>query len=59
MEKVPNVILPEEVKQKSARYNKTQNAIEATDLHKLYKESGAQFKMTFSEFKRKHKGKKK
>jgi biopolymer transport protein ExbD len=54
----PKVFLPETVKQKFARKNKIQSAIQITELHKYYIESGAQFKMTFSEFKRKHKGKK-
>lgn len=53
----PKVFLPETVKQKFARKNKIESAVKITELHKHYIESGAQYKMTFSQFKRKHKGK--
>jgi hypothetical protein len=56
--KVPIDIRPESSKQKTIRDINTYNAMKATELHKYYIESGAQFTMTFSKFKRKHKGKK-
>jgi hypothetical protein len=45
-------IRSETSKQKAVWSNRVDKAIQATELHKYYKESGADFKMTFSEFKR-------
>lgn len=39
-------------KQKVVWSNKVDKAMQATELHKYYKESGAEFKMTFSQFKK-------
>ena len=55
--------LPKELKSQRSKQNyiwkeHIKKAMKATELHKHYKESGAQFTMTFSEFKRQHKGKK-
>ncbi len=51
-------IRSEKSKQRAVWCNKVDKAMQATDLHKYYKESGAEFKMTFSNFKKLvHKGK--
>jgi hypothetical protein len=56
--KVPMEIRSEKSKQRAVWCNKVDKAMQATDLHKYYKESGAEFKMTFSNFKKLvHKGK--
>lgn len=57
VKKIPDEFMTEISKQNSARARSAYNAMKATELHKYYIESGAQFKMTFSQFKRKNKGK--
>lgn len=52
LERAPDILVQAAGEQRAARLEKLREAKSATTLHRKYKESGAQFLMTFAEFKR-------